>query len=136
MDYYDTRVQFNENLTFITGLTRSRRGSSTTTSTRRRSSAASRTAAYIFGSTDGFLNYAQNPDYVECSDGSSSQTATCPAGTSITGPLLLYLQQAGVGDVTAEEAGTQSINQFEPAVFIQDKWTAAAEPHHPVRPAV
>ena len=45
VDYYDTRVQFNENLTFLTGAHRSRRASSTTASTRRRSSAASRTAA-------------------------------------------------------------------------------------------
>jgi hypothetical protein len=46
-----------------------------------------------------------------------------PAGASISGPVLWFLQQAGVGDVTPEEGGTQSINQFEPAVFIQDKWT-------------
>ena len=77
---------------------------------------------YIFGSTDGFLNYAQNPKYVECSNGTHSETGTCPAGTTITGPVLLYLQHAGVGGLTAEQAGTQSIPQNEPAVFIQDKW--------------
>ena len=49
-------------------------------------------------------------------------TGVCPTGTSITGPVLLYLQQAGVGGITAEQAGTQAIRQDEPAVFLQDKW--------------
>ncbi len=77
---------------------------------------------YIFSSTQGFLNYVHNPNYVECSDGSSSQTGSCPAGANITGPVLLYLQQAGVGGLTADQAGTQTITQKEPAVFIQDVW--------------
>ena len=77
---------------------------------------------YIFSSTDGFLNYVRNPNYVECSNGTTSQTGACPAGTDVTGPVLLYLQQAGVGGLSVEEAGTQSIPQIEPAVFIQDKW--------------
>ena len=59
---------------------------------------------------------------MECSDGSTSVTGSCPAGASITGPLLLYLQQAGVGGLSVEEAGTQDIPQVEPALFIQDKW--------------
>ena len=36
--------------------------------------------------------------------------------------MLLYLQQAGVGGCTVEEAGTQDIEQTEPAIFVQDKW--------------
>jgi hypothetical protein len=77
---------------------------------------------YIFSSTDGFLSYAANPRYVECSDGSSSQSGACPGGASIVGPLLLFLQQAGVGGLTADEAGTQDIPQTELALFAQDKW--------------
>jgi len=126
VDYYDTRVQFNENLTFITGAHEVKVGFEYNHVNSSQVFRGFQNGRYIFGSTNGFLNYTQNPYYVECSDGSSSATGTCPAGTSITGPLLLYLQQAGVGDVTAEEAGTQSINQFEPAVFIQDKWTPVA----------
>ena len=60
---------------------------------------------YIFDSTDGFLNYLRNPNYVECSNGTTSQTGVCPSGSSITGPVLLYLQQAGVGNITVEEGG-------------------------------
>ena len=55
-------------------------------------------------------------------NGTTSLTGSCPAGARITGPLLLFLQQAGVGGLTVEEAGTQSIPQTEPALFIQDKW--------------
>ena len=56
----------------------------------------------------------------QCSGGATSQTGTCPAGQTVTGPVLLYLQQAGVGGRTVEEAGTQSIVQREPAAFIQN----------------
>lgn len=76
-----------------------------------------------FSSVDGFLNFVrQGNGYVECSDGSSSTTGSCPAGTEITGPVVLYLQQAGVGGLTVEQAGTQSITQNELAFFLQDSW--------------
>ncbi len=123
VDYYDTRVQFNDNFTVVTGQHEIKMGFEYNHVNSSQIFRGFMNGRYIFDSTDGFLNYTQNPYFVECSDGSTSQNATCPAGTSIVGPLLLYLQQAGVGSVTAEEAGTQSINQFEPAAFIQDKWT-------------
>ena len=37
-------------------------------------------------------------------------------------PAAPDLQQAGVGGLSVEEAGTQDIPQVEPALFIQDKW--------------
>ena len=89
---------------------------------------------YVFGSTDGFLNYAQlGPKYVECSDGSTSVTGSCPAGASISGPLLLYLQQAGVGGLSVEEAGTQDIPQVEPALVHPGQVAAQRAPHRVVR---
>jgi hypothetical protein len=76
-----------------------------------------------FTSVNGFLNYVANGNlYVECSDGSSNSTGACPPGTTITGPVALYLQQAGVGGLTVDEAGTQTIIQNEVAVFLQDSW--------------
>jgi hypothetical protein len=76
-----------------------------------------------FLSVNGFLNYVANGNgYVECSDGSSNTTGACPTGTTITGPVALYLQQAGVPPITVEEAGTQTIIQHELAVFLQDSW--------------
>ena len=77
---------------------------------------------YIFSSVNGFLNYVANDsNYVECSNGSSSLTGACPGGTSITGPVLLYLQQAGVNR-SVRDAGTQSIPQTELDFYIQDTW--------------
>jgi hypothetical protein len=76
-----------------------------------------------FTSVNGFLNYVANGNqYVECSDGSSSTSGSCPSGTTITGPVALYLQQAGVGGLTVEDAGTQTIIQHELALFLQDSW--------------
>ena len=78
---------------------------------------------YIFDSVDGFLNFVEKGNrYVECSNGSFSIDGQCPDGARITGPVLFYLEQAGVGGLTAEDAGTQSIPQHELAVFVQDSW--------------
>ena len=78
---------------------------------------------YIFSSPYGFLNFVeQGNGYVECADGSTSTTGACPDGTDIIGPILLYLQQSGVGGLTVEEAGTQHIPQHELALFVQDSW--------------
>ena len=68
------------------------------------------------------MNYTKNSKYVECSNGTSNTTGNCPAGTSITGPVALYLQHVPGPGLTVDQAGTQSIVQNEPAVFLQDKW--------------
>jgi hypothetical protein len=82
-----------------------------------------------FTSVDGFLNYVANGNtYVECSDDitntfvTDSNTGTCPVGTHISGPVALYLQQAGIGGLSVDEAGTQTIIQHELALFLQDSW--------------
>ncbi len=81
----------------------------------------------IFSSVDGFLNYNRfGNTYVECSDNSTSVTGVCPAGAKITGPVLLYLQQAGIGGRSVAESGTQSIPQHELALFVQDSWKATS----------
>jgi outer membrane receptor for ferrienterochelin and colicin len=124
VDYHDTRLQLNNNVSLVRGGHLLKAGveyNRTNISQVFRGFANGR---YIFSSTDGFLNFVQNPSYVECSDGSSSQSGMCPAGTNIVGPVLTYLQQAGVGGRTAEEAGTQEIKVHETAVFLQDTWQA------------
>ncbi len=122
VDYYDTRFQINDNVTFLTGQHEIKAGVEYNRVNATQVFRGFANGRFIFSSTDGFLNYARNRNYVECSDGTTSQNGICPAGTTVTGPVLLFLQQAGVGGLTAEEAGTQSIIQDEPAVFIQDKW--------------
>lgn len=122
VDYFDKRIQFNDNLSIIKGRHSVKFGLEFNRVNSVQTFRGFQNGRYIFGSTDGFLNYAANPRYVECSDGSTSPNGTCPAGASITGPLLLFLQQVGVGGLSAEEAGTQDIPQTEFAIFAQDKW--------------
>ncbi|MFL5607919.1 MAG: TonB-dependent receptor plug domain-containing protein, partial [Gemmatimonadaceae bacterium] len=82
---------------------------------------------YIFGSVNGFLNYNKFGNlYVECANGTTSLTGACPTGVATTGPVILYLQQAGIGGRTVEQAGTQSIPQHELALFAQDSWKATS----------
>jgi hypothetical protein len=122
--YYDERYQLNENLSLLRGDHSLKAGVEYNDVVSAQTFLGFANGRYIFSSTDGFLNFARNPNYVECSDGSSSQTGSCPAGTTITGPVLLYLQQAGVPPYSVEEAGTQKIRQREPAAFLQDSWQA------------
>jgi hypothetical protein len=78
-----------------------------------------------FSSVHGFENFVnQGSHYIECSDGTSGvyPAFNCTAPATITGPVILYLQQSGVGANTVEQAGTQTITQNELAVFLQDTW--------------
>jgi hypothetical protein len=123
VEYYDTRVQLVNNLSWIKGRHTLKAGFELNRVNSAQTFIGFANGRYIFSSTDGFFNYARfGPTYVECSNGATSLTGQCPAGASITGPLLLFLQQAGVGGLSVEEAGTQEIPQTEPAIFIQDKW--------------
>lgn len=123
VEYYDTRVQLTNNLSWLKGTHTIKLGGEFNRVNSVQTFIGFANGRYIFGSTDGFLNYARlGPRYVECSNGTSNTNGSCPAGTTITGPLLLFLQQAGVGGLSVEEAGTQSIPQLEPSLFIQDKW--------------
>ncbi len=124
--YNDTRWQFNDNVSWLTGAHAYKAGVEWNQTQAFQTFIGFANGRFIFSSTDGFLNYLDNSNYVECSDGSSSQSGACPDGASITGPVLLYLQFAGVGGLSPEEAGTQTITQTEPAVFFQDSWQPTA----------
>jgi hypothetical protein len=85
---------------------------------------------YLFDTVAGFLRYASpeaaggyGPRVMECSSGTWVTAPTaCPAGTSVVGPLLLYLQGAGLQGPATDAAGFSDINNEEFALFIQDKW--------------
>ena len=118
-------MQLNDNVTFLLGNHTVKAGVEYNVTAASQTFLGFANGRYIFSSTAGFLSYLANPHYVECSNGTlstTSQTGACPAGYSINGPVLLYLQQAGVGNVSVNDAGTQTITQKEPAVFIQDSW--------------
>jgi hypothetical protein len=127
VEYYDQRIQLNNNLSLVKGRHAFKVGAELNAVKSVQTFIGFANGRYIFSSTDGFLNYARNPRYVECSNGTTSQTGTCSGGASVTGPVLLYLQQAGVGGLSVEEAGTQDIPQTNIAVFVQDKWQPNAK---------
>lgn len=120
---HDTRFQVNDNVSSIKGSHSIKFGFELNRTSTTQTFIGFSNGRYIFSSVNGFINYVnQGPKYVECSDGTSSPGGSCPAGSSITGPLLLFLQFTGVNGRSVEEAGTQSIPVLEPALFIQDKW--------------
>jgi outer membrane receptor for ferrienterochelin and colicin len=89
------------------------------------------TGRYIFDSVTGFLRYASpaaaggfGPNTVGCSNGTFvTAPATCPPGTTPNGgPLLLYLQGAGLTGPATDAAGFSNITNEDYAAFAQDSW--------------
>jgi Carboxypeptidase regulatory-like domain/TonB-dependent Receptor Plug Domain/TonB dependent receptor len=98
------------------------------------------TGRYIFDSVSGFLRYASppaaggfGPNVGECFEpdfdftGFITQGApfnqTCPAGSSVGGPLLLYLQNGiPTGIPGAPPPGKSTIKNEDIALFAQDRW--------------
>ena len=88
------------------------------------------TGRYIFDSVTGFLRYASptapggfGPNTVGCANGTFvTAPATCPGGATTGGPLLLYLQGAGLTGPATDAAGASKITNEDLAVFAQDSW--------------
>src|SRR5205085_8075364 len=93
------------------------------------------TGRYIFDSVTGFLRYASpaaaggfGPRALECQAASGAITwvtspATCPAGSNVVGPLLLYLQDGTpTGIAGVPPPGKSTITNQDYALFAQDKW--------------
>src|SRR5262249_11299376 len=93
------------------------------------------TGRYIFDSVTGFLRYASpaslgpgfGPNIKGCSNGTYvAASAPCPAGATPTGgPLLLYLQGAGLNGPATDAAGSSDIDNEEYTLFIQDRYQVA-----------
>ena len=94
---------------------------------------------YIFDSVTGFLRYASTPaaggfgpSVGECFNGVGAFTGwvttaapfnqACPAGSSVGGPLLLFLQGAGRSGPATDAAGASSIKNEDFSLFAQDRW--------------
>jgi hypothetical protein len=127
VEYYDTRLQLLNNVTWAKGNHIIKVGAEVNAVSSNQTFIGFANGRFIFSSVTGFRNYVtRGRNYVECSDGTNNTTGACPTGTSITGPVLLYLQQNGVGGRTVEESGTQSIKQLDLGAFIQDTWKPTA----------
>jgi hypothetical protein len=93
------------------------------------------TGRYIFDSVTGFLRYASpagaggfGPRTQECVSGAGVVTwvtspTPCPAGNSVAGPLLLYLQNGiSTGITGVPPPGKSTITNQDYGLFAQDKW--------------
>ena len=120
---HDDRAQFVDNISLIRGAHNFKLGFEYNRTNTTQTFVGFANGRFIFSSVQGFINYVNiGPKYVECSNGTTNNSGVCPAKTDIVGPLLLFLQFAGVGGKTVNQAGTQSIPQNEPAFFLQDRW--------------
>ena len=122
---YDTRVQALDNISWVQGNHLFKTGFEYNRTAEHQTFIGFANGRFIFSSVTGFENYVRlGNGYVECSAAPFvSLTGACPNG-NITGPVLLYLQQAGVNGLSVEQAGTQVIPQQDIGVFIQDNWKA------------
>jgi hypothetical protein len=90
---------------------------------------------YLFDSASGFLRYASpaapggfGPRAGECLTPAFVFVAwvtaptPCPAGSSVGGPLLFYLQGADRAGVATNATGASNISNEELGLFIQDRW--------------
>jgi Carboxypeptidase regulatory-like domain/TonB-dependent Receptor Plug Domain len=88
------------------------------------------TGRYIFDSVTGFLRYASpaapggfGPNTIGCANGTFvTAPATCPGGATSGGPLLLYLQGAGLTGPATDAAGASNIKNEDLGLFAQDAW--------------
>jgi Carboxypeptidase regulatory-like domain/TonB-dependent Receptor Plug Domain len=91
------------------------------------------TGRYLFDSVTGFLRYASpaslgpgfGPNIRGCSNGTYiAASSFCPGDPdpSDDGPLLFYLQGAGLSGPATDAAGFSDITNEEFGLFAQDKW--------------
>ncbi|HXL08437.1 MAG TPA: carboxypeptidase regulatory-like domain-containing protein [Gemmatimonadales bacterium] len=102
---HDTRLQALDNLSFAKGDHFFKAGAEWNRTETDQTFIGFANGRFIFGSVTSFINYVENG----------------------TGGPLLYLQQAGVGGLSVEQAGTQAIVQNELALFLQDTWKPSAK---------
>ena len=100
--YDDDRKQLTENLSYLRGSHSFKAGVEYNEVASSQTFIGFANGRFVFLTTNDFINYYNS------------------GGAS--GVVLLYLQQAGVGSTTVEQAGTQTITQKEPAVYVQDQW--------------
>jgi carboxypeptidase family protein len=104
IDYYDTRIQLLDNLSIAKGDHFFKVGGEYNRVNSVQTFIGFANSRYIFSSVNGFLNFLLDSTYTDAS-----------------GPVLLYLQQAGVGQ-NVRQSGTQEIPQTELAFYLQDSW--------------
>ncbi len=105
---HDTREQINDNLSLVRGAHNFKIGAELNRTATSQVFVGFANGRFIFDSVAGFINYVTlGPSYRE------------PSGFS---PLVLFIQFAGVNGLSVNQAGAQTLPQWEPALFAQDRW--------------
>ena len=104
VEYDDDRKQLTENLSYLRGNHSFKAGVEYNEVASSQTFVGFANGRFVFLTTSDFINYVNS--------------------NGANGTVLLYLQQAGVGNTSVEEAGTQTIEQKEPAIYLQDSWRA------------
>ncbi len=100
--YNDDRKQVTDNLSYLRGDHSFKAGLDYNEVASSQTFVGFANGRFVFLTTSDFINYVNSH--------------------GANGTVLLYLQQAGVGSTSVEEAGTQTIKQKEPALYVQDSW--------------
>ena len=120
---FDTRLQVVENVSFATGAHLVKAGAEFNLTKAEQQFIGFANSRYIFDSVEGFIGFVEHgKSHVTCSDGSSSAIGACPPGSSVSGPVLVYLQSATVPGVPPEQLGIQQLPVHELGAFVQDSW--------------
>ncbi|HSB62517.1 MAG TPA: carboxypeptidase regulatory-like domain-containing protein [Thermoanaerobaculia bacterium] len=102
IEYHDTRLQLNENVTLLSGNHTIKAGVEYNRTNSGQTFIGFANGRILFDSVDGFLAFTKDPTQTQ--------------------HVVYYSQHVPGPGLTINEAGTQNIVQEEPAVFIQDKW--------------
>lgn len=125
------RAQIKDNFSIVTGNHTIKVGGDWTHSLNDQVFRGFFTGRYIFDSVTGFLRYASpaapggyGSTTARCADGSYiTYPQPCPGGGGpVGGPLLLYLQGAGLTGPATDAAGASNITNDEIGLFVQDQW--------------
>lgn len=103
----DTRLQFTDNVTYITGNHTLKFGADINRVRVSQTFIGFARGRYIFAAGTIGAAIQGFQDYIN--------------GVNADG-LALYLQFAPIGNRTVEEAGTQAYSNFEPGIYVQDTW--------------
>ena len=129
------RTQFKDNLTLVSGTHTVKVGGEWMHTLNDQVFRGFFTGRYLFDSVTGFLRYASpaapggfGPEHDRLLERQYvTLPAACPAGTTHQGgPLLLYLQGAGLTGPATDAAGASRITNDELSLFVQDKWQPRA----------
>ena len=120
---FDTRLQIVDNVSVATGTHLVKAGGEYNRTGAKQQFIGFANSRYVFDSVPGFMGFVTHGNsYVTCSDGSASTIGACPPGSSVSGPVLLYLQAATVPGVPAEDLGRQDARVREVGLYVQDAW--------------